>query len=181
MSENFKPSNSFEIENSKGFFAILCDEYADFDKEHLNPRYAINCAITSWHLTDWTYQEFFKTDSRFQDSREDKKTISGLSKYQEFLKTKCSELEYMRMITNGLKHCKINQQYHTVISSGDFSPYDFHRNDFLVPRFIIINDNDDELDFENLFLKTKNFWKTFLDELYNPAKRTPDRSDIHNR
>jgi hypothetical protein len=73
MSESFSPNNSFEIKNSKDFFEKLRDEYYDFDKAHLNPRHAINCAITSWHLTDWTYQEFFKTDSRFQDSKENGK------------------------------------------------------------------------------------------------------------
>lgn len=104
MSENFKPTISFAIENSKGFFEKLHSEYDDFDKEHLNPRFAINAAITSWHLSDWTYQEFFKTDSRFQDSRENGKNISGLSKHQEFLKEICPELEYMRTITNGSKH-----------------------------------------------------------------------------
>lgn len=166
MNNNFLPSNSFEIENSKGFFKKLRDEYDDFDKAHLNPRFAINCAITSWHLTDWTYQEFFKNDERFQDSKEDKKTISGLSKYQEFLKITCLELEYMRMITNGSKHCKVNQKHRTVVSTGDFSPYDFCRRDFVVPRFVIVNEINEEIDFENLLVKTIIFWESFLDKLY---------------
>jgi hypothetical protein len=74
----------------------------------------------------------------------------------------------MRMITNGSKHCKINKQDRTVISLGDFSAYDYDRNDYDVPRFIIINDiNSEELDFENLLLKTMDFWKIFLDDLCN--------------
>lgn len=166
MNNDFNPSNSFEIENSKGFFQKLEDEYKDFDKAHLNPRFAINCAITSWHLTDWTYQEFFKKDLRFLDSKENGKAISGLSKYQEFLKESCSELEPMRMITNGSKHCKINQRHRTIISSGDFSPYDFSRHDWAVPRFVIVDDHNEELDFEKLLLATIAFWKSFLDNLY---------------
>ncbi len=168
MNGNFKPTNSFEIENSKGFFEKLKAEYDDFDKEHLNPRFAINAAITSWHLSDWTYQEFFKTDSRFQNSMENGKNISGLSKYQEFLKAQCSELEYMRTITNGSEHCKVNQTDRTEISEGDFDPYDFDRHDFDVPRFVIINDaTNEEVDFEELLIKTIEFWKVFLEELYN--------------
>jgi hypothetical protein len=97
MNDNFNPSNSFEIKNSKEFFDKLLEEYDDFDKKHLNPRFAINCAITSWHLTDWTYQEFFKIDLRFQDSKSNGKTITGLTKYQNFLKERCPELEFMRM------------------------------------------------------------------------------------
>lgn len=167
MNSDFKPTNSFEIQNSKGLFEKLIQEYLDFDKEHLNPRFAINAAITSWHLTDWTYQEFYKTDTRFQDTREKSKNISGLSKYQDFLKNLCPELEYMRKITNGSKHCKINRENRTEISMGDFSPYDFDRNDFDVPRFIIISDNsNEEIDFEETLKITIEFWKTFLDEQY---------------
>lgn len=167
MDENFKPTNSFEIENSKGFYEKLKAEYEDFDKEHLNPRHAINAAITSWHLTDWTYQEFFKTDSRFQDSREEKRNISGLSKYQEFLKESCSELELMRQITNGSKHCKVNRDNRTEISEGHYSSYEYDRNYYDVPRFIIISENNkDEIDFEEILLKTIEFWKIFLEDLY---------------
>jgi hypothetical protein len=166
MNKDFLPSNSFEIENSKGFFDKLCDEYNDFDKAHLNPRFAINCAITSWHLTDWAYQEFFKKDERFKESKENGKTISGLSKYQEFLKASCSELEYMRMITNGSKHCKVNQKHRTVVSTGDFSPYDFSRHDWDVPRFVIVNEINEEIDFERLLLKTITFWESYLGDLY---------------
>ena len=169
MAENFKPTSSFEIENSKGFFEKLLAEYADFDKEHLNPRFAINAAITSWHLSDWTYQEFFKSDLRFQDSREKNgKHISGLSKYQDFLKGLCPELENMRTITNGSKHCKINQSNRTEISEGDFYPYDFDRHDFNVPVFVIINDStNEELNFEELLKKTIEFWGKFIDEISN--------------
>lgn len=168
MSNNFKPTKSFEIANSKGFYEKLLEEYNDFDREHLNPRYAINSAITSWHLTDWTYQEFFKLDSRFQDSRENRKTISGLSKYQDYLKAHCPELEYMRAITNGSKHCKVNSENRTEISEGDFDPYEYDRYDFLVPRFVIINDaTNEEIYFEDLLLKTIEFWKVFINELYN--------------
>lgn len=167
MKENFKPSNSFEIQNSKGFFKKLCDEYKDFDKAHLNPRYAINCALTAWHLTDWTYQEFFSHDFRFQDTKDKGKVISsGLVKYQKYLKENCPELEYMRLIANGSKHCKINQKHRTIISKGDFSPYDFSRHDFSVPKFIITNDKNEEIDFEQILLNVIKFWEDFITNSY---------------
>jgi hypothetical protein len=165
MNDNFLPSNSFEIKNSKGFFQKLCAEYKDFDEEHLNPRYAINCAITSWHLTDWTYQMFYKTDLQFQDSKEKGKNILGLVKFQEYLKIACPELEYMRMITNGSKHCKINQKHKTITSDGDFSPYDYSRHDYAVPRFVIIDEIGEEIDFEKLLVSTITFWGNLLIQL----------------
>jgi len=153
----FKNSSlSFEIKNSSDFFNKLIQEYEDFDKQHLNPRHAINCAITSWHLTDWTYHEFYKTDDRFQDyEKADKKgsvkRISSLTSYQQFTLKQCGELEYMKLIANGSKHCVLNDKslsQKTQISQGDFSPYDFNRHDFNVPRFEIEIDDNTKVDFE---------------------------------
>lgn len=164
--DNFHPNNSFEISNSKDFFKKLCEEYNDFDKQHLNSRFAINCAINSWHLTDWTFQEFYKNHPDFQDSKIKNKTITGLVKYQEYLKKDCPELEYMRLITNGSKHCKINPEHRTIVSSGQFSPYDFSRHDFSVPRFVFTNKSDVEIDFEKTLLKTIDFWRNFMEKHY---------------
>jgi len=169
MKHTFKLKYAFEIENSKGFFEKLENEYSDFDKEHLNPRHAINCAINSWHLTDWTYQEFYKKDKRFKDSIENGKKVSGLVKYQEYLKKSCPELEHMRNVSNGIKHCKIcniDEKQRTSISKGDFAPYDWNRHDFLVPKFKIIEANGEEIDFEDVLLKTIEFWRSFIESKY---------------
>ncbi|MCV9387972.1 hypothetical protein [Reichenbachiella ulvae] len=153
-------------------FDKLLEEYADFDKEHLNPRHAMNCATTSWHLTDWTYQEFFTTDKRFQDrekytSKGNLIFISALQLYQQYLIKSCPELEYMRLITNGIKHCiprDLNSKKETRIGEGHYSPYDYSRHDYNVPRFEIIISNSKSIDFESAVLKTLEFWKKFIEE-----------------
>lgn len=170
MSEKLNPNLTFEIDTSKKLFNKLMEEYNDFDKSHLSPRFAMNSAVDSWHLTDWTYQEFFKNDERFQDTEKiDKKGktrfISGILQYQHFLTKKCPELEYMRLITNGTKHCILrdsSRKEKTIIKKGDFSS-DFSRKDFNVSRFIIEIDKNKELDFEKTLLKTIDFWKEFLE------------------
>jgi hypothetical protein len=169
MIEKIRPNLTFEINNSKDFFDKLVEEYSDFDKQHLNPRYAMNCAITSWHLTDWTYHEYFKDDLRFQDSEKIDKNgcvlkISGLLKYQQYIISQCPEMEYMRLITNGIKHCILKDQSRkekTIIQPGDFSS-DFSRHDFNVNRFIIELDDDKKIDFEKTLVTTINFWKDLL-------------------
>jgi len=130
----------------------------------------MNSAVDSWHLTDWTFQEFYKNDERFQDiekvnKKGKTKFISGIGIYQHFLIKKCPELEYMRLITNGTKHCILrdsNRKEKTVLKQGDFSS-DFCRKDYHVSRFIIEIDKQKELDFEETLLKTIEFWKSFLD------------------
>lgn len=170
MSNQFKPKLSFEIKDSSGMFAKLLAEYADFDKQHLNPRYAMNCAITSWHLTDWTYQEFFTSDERFQDrevnnSGTKTRCVSGLTLYQQHLIKQCPELDYMRVITNGIKHCiprDLTNKKETRTGKGDYSPYDYSRHDYNVPRFEIKIDKSTSIDFESALLKTIEFWEEFI-------------------
>lgn len=165
------PTLTFEIRNSKDLYNKLLEEYQDFDKQHLNPRFAMNCAITSWHLTDWTYIEYFKDDGRFQDSKSLHKNgesifIPELLKYQQFIIKLCPELEYMRLITNGVKHCVLNDKSRkekTVIHKGDFST-DFSRHDFDVTRFVIEIGLNEKIDFEKTLLKTIDFWKLHIDE-----------------
>lgn len=166
MGTNMRPSNTFEIEDSRGFFQKLQDEFSDFDKDHLNPRHAINCALTSWHLTDWTYQEFYKDDPRFQDEwKEDKKVTSGLIKYQKYLKEKkCRELEYMRQIANGSKHCKVDQKHRTAVSEGHYAPQHYSRHHYSVAKFILISEDGNEIDFETVLCETISFWEDFLKE-----------------
>lgn len=169
MSKENEPMLSFEIKNSKDLFNKLMEEYSDFDTQYLNPRFAVNCAITTWHLTDWIYHEFYKDDDRFQDSiKEDKrgciKVISGLLKYQQYVLKLCPELGYMRLITNGIKHCVLNDKNlkgRTALHQGDFNN-DFSRHDFYVTRFVIETDKGDSINFETTLLKTIDYWKKEL-------------------
>lgn len=169
MTEKINPQLTFEIKNSEEFLNKLLEEYNDFDKQYLNPRFAMNCAITSWHMTDWTYHEFFKKDSKFQDSHIKEKNgcvrlISGLLKYQQFTIKNCPDLELMRLITNGTKHCILNDKSRlevTKIHSGDYST-DYSRHDYDVTRFVVKIDENKEIDFEKALLKTIDFWKKLV-------------------
>ncbi|MCF6142505.1 hypothetical protein L1S34_14510 [Flavobacterium sp. K77] len=171
MEKDFKPTLTFEISTSNDLFNKLLEEYSDFDKQHLNPRFAMNSAINSWHLTDWTYQEFFINDERFQNSESinkkgELKFISGLLKYQQYLTKLCPELEYMRLITNGTKHCILSDKSRrekTVTHIGDYSS-DYSRHDYNVTRFIIQLDENTKIDFEKTLLSTIDFWKKYLEE-----------------
>lgn len=168
---DFAPRLTFSIKNSEQFFQKLLSEYADFKKDFLNPRLAINCAINSWHLGDWIFNEFFTSDLRFQKvpivDNINIETISGLTLYQHFLEKKCPELQYMRLITNGTKHCILNDKSNTTqakIHNGGFSD-DFKGEDFDVTR-LIIKDKTTEIDFEKLLKQTIEFWEAYLHSEY---------------
>lgn len=91
------------------------------------------------------------------------KFISGVLKFQQYLSKQCPALEYMRLITNGIKHCVLNDKSRkekTTIYQGDYST-DYSRHDYDVTRFVIEIDNN-KIDFEKVLLETIQFWKLFL-------------------
>ncbi|MDB5236708.1 MAG: hypothetical protein JWR44_3701 [Hymenobacter sp.] len=181
----FDPLFSFGIVSSKGFLEKLTEEYKDFDNNHVSARYAMNCALTSWHLTDWTYSEFFKEDERFQDTEKTKTkqgkeylfVVSGLGKYQDYLIKRCEELKYMRLIANGSKHCILRGstiREKTVLYQGDFSHEEFNRHEFSVDRFEIALDDATTIDFEDVLLKTIDFWRAYLVECELISNESPN-------
>lgn len=170
------PKLSFGIVSSKDFFLKLEAEYKDFDENAISARHAINCALTSWHMTDWTFHEYFSELPEYEDKEKliDKgeykiiKKITGLTIYQDSLIKKCNELKYMRLIANGSKHCVLRNseiKEKTVLHPGDFSFDDFNRHDFDVDRFQIHDEKDNIIDFEDALLKTISFWRVYLAEL----------------
>jgi hypothetical protein len=167
---DFNPKLTFEFKNSKSLYNNLIEEFEDFKKEPTKSRFAMNCVINSWHLTDWTYQEFFKADPNYQDSISiDKKgvniIITGILKYQQKVIKDCKEFEYMRLITNGTKHCILNDKSRserTNLHKGIFSKQ-FSRQ-FNVSRFIIAVEENKSIDFQDTLVKTINYWKIFFDQ-----------------
>ncbi|MDR6966888.1 hypothetical protein J2X31_000888 [Flavobacterium arsenatis] len=167
MIDEFNPSLSFEFNNSNSLFKNLLEEFEDFKRNPTKSRFAMNCAINSWHLTDWTFQEYFKSHEKFQDIiKEDKngckKKIPGVLKYQQQCVKDCPNLEYMRLITNGSKHCILNDKsltQKTKLHKGVFSNVFSRQHD--VSRFII-EDNGKELDFYSILELTIDYWKTFF-------------------
>jgi len=164
-----KTKLSFQITSSVDLLNKLLQEYENFDKQHLNPRHAINCAITSWHLTDWTYHEFYSEHSAYQDEVRIKKNgqefqLSGLKKYQNWIIKECDELKCMRFIANGSKHCVLNDEslkFETATTVGQYSTA-YSRHDYEVPKFIIKINQHNSIDFEKAFLATRDFWINFL-------------------
>ena len=165
---------SFGIISSREFYNKLIEEYNEFDSNYISARHAINCSITSWHLTDWTYNEFFKADPDYQTKEKTKekngkvyvKVIPGVLIYQNELVKKCPELKYMRLIANGSKHCLLRNteiKEKTVIYKGDYNN-DYSRHDYDVDRFQIDTDGG-KIDFEKTLMKTIEFWNDYLDKL----------------
>ena len=55
---------------------------------------AVICAILSWHVIEWIYQEFSSLLAKYP----------GKGEFQKSIKQKCPSLSYMHDIANGSKH-----------------------------------------------------------------------------
>lgn len=147
---------SFNIENSADLFLKLKQEYSELIKDPTSSRYALNCAMTAWHLTDWIYHEY-NYKSKFPK----------LGDFQKSLKINCDSLQIMHDITNGSKHYKLTKHVpkisNTAMHEGTFdNTFDFS---FDTSRLEIIMDDGRTLLFINEIENVVNFWRDFLNNL----------------
>jgi hypothetical protein len=110
------PNYSFEIRNSQDLYNRLLADFNDLNNDPLSSRHAINCAMTAWHLVDWTFIEF-----RIRHG------YSDIGLYRQFLNS--PSLDIMGDIANGSKHLIVTRPRsdisNTQIHDGDFDPNDF--------------------------------------------------------
>jgi hypothetical protein len=52
----------FDITTSRDFYAKLVADFDDFMAEPDSGRLALNCAITAYHLYEWVWGDWLKTD-----------------------------------------------------------------------------------------------------------------------
>jgi hypothetical protein len=148
-------NHSFEIRSSKDLFKKLEEDYNDLDKEPLSSRHAINCAMTAWHLVDWTLIEFESIHGY---------SISQIGDYRKFLDN--SSLDIMGDIANGSKHLNVTRPRsdisNTQLHDGDFDPNDFSSEDFDVSCLELeMKDGTKKVFIEELE-KVILFWETYL-------------------
>lgn len=145
-------SYSFEIKNSRDLFKKLQEEYKDFENDELSSRHAINCAMTAWHLTDWTFKEYMSSHG-----------FNDIGKYRGSLT--CASLKIMHDIANGGKHLNVSRSKtditDTVKVDGDFSN-DFDPNDFLVGSLDLIMADGTTKNFFDEMTVVLQFWQEYF-------------------
>lgn len=145
-------SYSFEIKNSRDLFKKLQEEYKDLENDELSSRHAINCAMTAWHLTDWTFKEYMSSHG-----------FNDIGKYRESLT--CASLKIMHDIAKGGKHLNVSRPKtgitDTVKVDGDFSS-DFDPNDFLVGSLDLIMADGTIKNFFDEMTVVLQFWQEYF-------------------
>src|SRR5271166_3900248 len=95
--------------------------------ELLSPAYcAFNCAVTAWHIADWTWQS---ADEETQRRMADKLGFSLVSNdgknFERFASAICERsraLKICREIANGSKHKKLRKPEESIRARSRFNP-----------------------------------------------------------
>lgn len=151
---------SFNIKTTADFFQKLREDYEEFCKDKTSSRVALNCAMTAWHLTEWSYNEFNQQISS---------QFSTLASYQQGLKRQCSSLQIMHDLANGTKHYLLTRHQPVVketnLHQGGFSS-DFSRDFDISTLDIELNDGT-KIYFEDEIETSINFWRQYLTSTFN--------------
>jgi hypothetical protein len=149
---------SFNIKSTKDFYNKLKEDFMEYSEDRLSSRKALNFALTAWHLSDWTYNEFKeKLTSKHK----------SLNSFQANLKKLCPSLQLMHDLTNGTKHYTLTRHKpiikETNLHIGDFNN-DFSR-DFDISSLVIELHDGTKVHFEDEIIIVMDFWTEYLKEI----------------
>lgn len=90
----------FDIITSRDFLAKLEADHADFKAQPDSTRHALNCVITAYHLHEWIWGDWLKTDYATWQ----KFGVHDLESFREWLRTAWPGFQTAEALTNGAKH-----------------------------------------------------------------------------
>lgn len=146
---------TFEIKNSKDFLDKLKKDFKDYLGSDNSSRLAINCAMTSWHLTEWIYHEY-NFNKKFKKDKY----------YKNHIKELCPSLQIMHDISNGSKHYKL-KIHKPIIQATEKKEGPFDNTfDFTFERTMlrIFLPNNKVVIFDDELKKTIKFWENYLNK-----------------
>ena len=145
-------SYSFDIQDSKDLYLEFKSRSDEYQSNKTSSGNAVICAILSWHIIEWVFQEYGASLKEFKKKRE----------FQDYVKSECPSLAYMQDIANGSKHRGITMYTPAVKNTkshkGAYSCEYTKEYDISSLRIELENDIfvyfDDELDKVNCYLNT---------------------------
>jgi hypothetical protein len=90
----------FDIITSRDFLGKLEADYKDFKAQSDSARYALNCIITAYHLHEWVWGDWLKTDYATWK----KLIIRDKASFKEWLDGAWSGFAVVQSLANGAKH-----------------------------------------------------------------------------
>jgi hypothetical protein len=105
----------FDITTSRDFHAKLKADFDDLIKQPDSARLALNCIITAYHLHEWVWGDWLKTDYATWK----KLGIRDKGSFLHWLYGAFPYFGYIQALANGSKHFALNQGFDTKLIKND--------------------------------------------------------------
>jgi hypothetical protein len=104
----------FGITNYEEFYAMLVEDFDEFMKNRQSARCAMHCAITAYHLYEWVWGDWLKTDH----ATKTKLGITDRASFLSWIDNKCLWFPIIQALANGGKHFSPEQAFETIHVKG---------------------------------------------------------------
>jgi hypothetical protein len=104
----------FGITKAEDFYAMLVEDFDEFMKNQQSTRCAMHCAITAYHLYEWVWRDWLKTDHAT-------KITLGITNQKSFISwidRNCLWFPIIQSLANGAKHFNTQQGFQTLHVKG---------------------------------------------------------------
>lgn len=91
----------FDIEDSIGFYRLMIENYDDFVENSGSSRHAINCAISAYHMAEWIWGDWLKTD---YSARTKLDGVRDCHSFKKWIDQQTPHFSVVQDIANGSKH-----------------------------------------------------------------------------
>lgn len=99
----------FDVTNSEKLYAMLVEHFDEFMRNQQSARCAIHCAITAYHLHEWVWGDWLRTDHVTRK----KLGITNRRTFLEWIDSKCLWFPIIQALANGGKHFIRDQGFET--------------------------------------------------------------------
>jgi hypothetical protein len=173
---NRRGQNVFDIKTSRDFYKKLLEDFADFQENPRSARLAINCTITAYHMHEWTWGDWLKSDYPTWKLLK----IRDVNSFLTWLDQKSPWFKLMQDICNGSKHFDLKASQQTKVAGA------FDRGGFETPAFeterleieIQTGGHKAWIPAEAVIESVVLFWRDFFLE-YSPYKNDMPTSRAH--
>ena len=166
----------FDLKTSRDFYEKLLEDFADLQDSPESARLAINCAITAYHMHEWVWGDWLKTDHATWKEL----AIRDKDSFKAWIRDNERWFELMGNICDGSKHFNRKASQQTK-ASGGFDRDAFDQSAFDVQRLEIeveVHGKKNWILAEIVIESVVAFWRDFFQE-HSPYKDNLPTSRAH--
>lgn len=91
----------FDVVTARDFYAMVIEDFDDFMEEPHAARRALHCAISAYHLHEWVWSDWLKSDAAARERIGIKKSKEA---FVSWICQACVWFTYVQAMANGTKH-----------------------------------------------------------------------------